>query len=781
MDLFSSFHSVLRGDRGAPQTGAETVEKLCDRVVNSTLLEDRRAAVTALKSCARDWKLDVGTKGMGALVNVLKTDRMDVAIIKVTIETLDLLCSKDLPQKGAKVSDDLGLMFTEIFIKDPKNVTIILDILEEYDFYVRLYAIQFLATLLANMPNQLQDCILASPVGVSRLMDLLDDRREVIRNDGLLLLISLTQSNAEIQKIVAFENAFDRLLVIIIEEDGIDGGIIVQDCLQLTLNLLRYNVSNQNFFRESSCIQKIQYLINALDAKKGHEAAVPSKPWSDQKIANTALVMDLIRILVVPNSPNTAINQNVMGQAHIIHTLIDVALNNAVPAKVQIQALRAMADSIRGNPSNQDVLSKSFVVADMSEDNKQKDASPMSALFALITIATCTAESFVIRAAAAYALECYLHENHDAQVTLVSALKTSTVAQNGQQLGSHLMSSFLEFDRKDVYKSWFAGTIIIHMLEGNVEARKEALNLQPRSLDDDDSSLLHKSMFALLSAHREGVDIRVKLGYLCLIAVWLCECPAAVQNFLTEGANLQFLIEQVSQSSGVDPVVQGLAAYILGLCYEYNDDSDANMTRSSLQSLVVNRIGVDIYMSRLERLRSSNAFTAGLTNLGSISDDVEVDENGLPAVYFDSSFIQLLKATLDDISKSITNPKSKKPQRKLQPVLDDTAEKSVIQSYKDIIANQDQEIGSLKQKIRELEDRLQLALQSHANQVDSLNGSITKLQSNIDANSAKFVELEKEQEDLLVCLADQDIVLKRYRQKLRQYGEVIESDDDADA
>ena len=74
---------------------------------------------------------------------------------------------------------------------------------------------------------------------------MLDDKREIIRNEGLLLLISLTKSNAEIQKIVAFENAFERVLNIVEEEGSTDGDIIVQDCFQLIHNLLRYNISNQ--------------------------------------------------------------------------------------------------------------------------------------------------------------------------------------------------------------------------------------------------------------------------------------------------------------------------------------------------------------------------------------------------------------------------------------------------------------------------------------------------------------------------------------------------------
>jgi hypothetical protein len=69
---------------------------------------------------------------------------------------------------------------------------------------------------------------------------------------ALLLLIQLTKGNANIQKIVAFENAFDRLFDVISEEGYSDGGIVVEDCLLLMLNLLRNNTSNQNFFKEGN-------------------------------------------------------------------------------------------------------------------------------------------------------------------------------------------------------------------------------------------------------------------------------------------------------------------------------------------------------------------------------------------------------------------------------------------------------------------------------------------------------------------------------------------------
>ncbi len=81
-------------------------------------------------------------------------------------------------------------------------------------------------------------------------MDVLSDPREVLRNDALLLLVQLTKGNANLQKIVAFENCFDRIADILATEGYADGGIVVEDCLRLALNLLRNNASNQVRDRE---------------------------------------------------------------------------------------------------------------------------------------------------------------------------------------------------------------------------------------------------------------------------------------------------------------------------------------------------------------------------------------------------------------------------------------------------------------------------------------------------------------------------------------------------
>lgn len=68
---------------------------------------------------------------------------------------------------------------------------------------------------------------------------------EMLRNETLLLLPHLTRGNVDLQKIVAFSGAFERLLGIVDMEGGVEGGIVVQDVLGGMGGLLRFNASNQ--------------------------------------------------------------------------------------------------------------------------------------------------------------------------------------------------------------------------------------------------------------------------------------------------------------------------------------------------------------------------------------------------------------------------------------------------------------------------------------------------------------------------------------------------------
>ena len=100
----------------------------------------------------------------------------------------------------------------------------------------------------------MQDMILSVPMGLAKLIDILLDNRDFVRNEVLLLLIQLTKSNPNIQNIIAYERGFDQLFQVIRNEGFSDGGIVVDDSLQLMLNLLKRNISNQTVFREGKSL-----------------------------------------------------------------------------------------------------------------------------------------------------------------------------------------------------------------------------------------------------------------------------------------------------------------------------------------------------------------------------------------------------------------------------------------------------------------------------------------------------------------------------------------------
>lgn len=56
---------------------------------------------------------------------------------------------------------------------------------------------------------------------------------------------ALISQSVEIQKVLTFEGAFEKLFGIITQEGGIDGGLVTRGALTCVDALLRFNSSNQ--------------------------------------------------------------------------------------------------------------------------------------------------------------------------------------------------------------------------------------------------------------------------------------------------------------------------------------------------------------------------------------------------------------------------------------------------------------------------------------------------------------------------------------------------------
>lgn len=385
------------------------MERLVSRVSTSTLLEDRRDACRALKALSRKYRLEVGAQGMDILRQVLELDRTDCEIIGYCLDTLCNITSKEVfeeeNQNNINMQINVGEQFTEMFLKNPENVTLILSFLEEYDFRVRWPAVKLLNSLTSSKPKEIQDIILVSPMGVSKLMDLLLENREVIRNDALLLLINLTKSNANIQKIVAFENAFDKLFDVIRDEGSADGGIVVEDCLLLMLNLLRNNTSNINFFKEGSYIQKLAPMFEL-------PANLEEVGWSPQKVSNFHCLLQLVRTLVSPNNPVQIITacQKIMRTTNLLEALCNILMASGVPADILTETINTVGEVIRGNLNNQEYFANVLAPSN----------PPRPAIVVLLMSMVNEKQPFTLRCAVLYCFECFLFKNEIGQEQVTS-------------------------------------------------------------------------------------------------------------------------------------------------------------------------------------------------------------------------------------------------------------------------------------------------------------------------------------------------------------------------
>ncbi|KAJ1985767.1 Vesicle-mediated ER to Golgi transport protein [Dimargaris cristalligena] len=830
MDFFSRGYSVLVGESNQPRSASDTVRQLADRVAHSTLIEDRRAAILSLKGLSREYKYDVGREALEPLLAVLQQDREDTSIVKPVLETLNNLCARDARDNPPTLGQDLAARI----LHDTQHVELLLDIIEEPDFYVRFNAVQLLSTLLASHPTPLQDAILVLPLGVGRLMDLLDDHRDIVRNEALLLLVALTEDSAEIQKIVAFQGGFDRLLDIITHESGIRGGIIVQDCLQLLHNLLRYNVSNQNFFRETSCISRLPVLLSTQpdggDTGRSYDAEEAFE-WNEQSSANAIHLLDTIRLLVVPGNLNTRANQDSIYHCDLFSPLVQLALAPGTPAAVRAQALYCLGDIVRGNARNQDIFSR-ITVTVVPESAFGDDPKLIPEPVILSVLATAVSgqseTTYAARSAATYLVLSYTYDNPDTPLTLVSTLipppednPHSDLVGSARSAGSIILKALLPAtaESSDPFQVWYAATILGHLLYEHPLCKQLALKVRSGDTEhgEDPVSLMQQVTEALMANVEAKRDCRTAIGYLTLLCQWVCDSSDSVTQFLEESTNLHFLIEQISLSSGAaDPLVQGLMATLFTLIYQYNDNPDCPLSRKELEPIIQKRIGADIILSRLTRLRDAKAFQDATLFM---KPDYVNQQTHLPELYFEQGFPEFLRSHYDGLKRALTSTASDLSHLRSPPTVPRVAEPdpaaeaetaqhlATIQVLETTVQEQNQKITDLEEQVRQLVARQAQAQSDSDARIADLTSelkaalleptpeepvvepsptpapptaAVAELEAALRESEEKAATLEKEQEDLLVFLADQDTQSKAYRARLRELGDPIPPSDDED-
>ncbi|XP_033643717.1 general vesicular transport factor p115-like isoform X2 [Asterias rubens] len=717
----SWLRSVLGSNEASAQpSGAETVARLCDRVQSSTLLDDRRDAVRALKSLSKKFRLEVGTQCMDVLLGVLQTDRNDSEIASYAVETLLNVIAPIVEEEDeefqqvdveAKERENrvLSEQFIDIFLKKTDNVSLLLSLLEEYEFRVRWPAIRLMTALINFRSSQVQQSILVSPMGVSKLMDLLSDSREVIRNDGLLLLTGLTKGNANIQKIVAFENAFDLLLRIIMEEGASDGGIVVEDCLMLLLNLLKKNSSNQTFFKEGSFVQRLSPFFDL-------QTMIPQNQdgtWSTQKVQNVHFMLQVVRSLVSPNNPQQATSgcQKLIHSCGLLKQLCGILMASGVPADILTETINTVSEVIRGCKVNQDFFAAV----------NAPSSPPRPAIVVLLMSMVNEKQPFILRCAVLYCFQCFLYKNDVGQEQIISTLLPATADVSAVTAGQLLCGGLFS---QDPLSNWCASIALSHALKDNNVQKEQLLRVQlATGMGQAPVSLLQQCANIL---SQPTVKFQTKVGLLILLSSWLAGCQLAVTHFLLNPANIPFLTAQVAETTDEhESLGQGLCAFLLGICVNFNDNSNSSFTKDSMKQLIEKRIGLEAFVEKLDMVSKHEMYTLA-------AQKPQLRFTSADSMMLDYEFTALFKQLEGVVMRAVGENEDLETKKSIED------HDGIVTQYKDIIREQDMELGNLRTKNTDLEKEQRKAealLGEQAQQIQQLKDqyALIKAQQGVQA------------------------------------------------
>ena len=481
-----------------------------------------------------------------------------------------------------------------------------------------------------------------------------------MRNAGLVLLSDLTRLSTELQKLVAFENAFDRIFnVIKIEGSLSQGGIVVQDCLELLAHLIGHNPSNQSLFRESGCVAKFAQLLHEVQKEQpSQEEAWPS-PQKDKNIWG---LLGVIRLFLGEGAVGTQENQVAFFRHGLLQQALELAFHRTSPASIQAEALYACADMVRGNSS----LQTSFAGLQVPRPGERPSATGQNGhtngipkvyiIEALLDLSVAAPSSipFDVRMAACECIKAYFFKHTEVRHHFLN--RAIQGHMSGQDEAANVVSILLrdELKTSDPYRVWFAADLIFHLLWEDPTAKNMLMTVSEGDAESGEEVVTCIQAIAenLLMAMQREEDERIQIAYFTVLCGWLFEDGSAVNDFLGEGSNVQTLKQRMTTGGSELAVIKGLSAVLLGLIYEFST-KDSPIPRRKLQPLLTAQLGRERYLQALSQLRQHPLVRDfEIVPQGAISPSAVAQELP-PYAFFDATFVDFLKDNFSRLSRAI--------------------------------------------------------------------------------------------------------------------------------
>ena len=615
---------------------------------------------------------------------------------------------------------------------------------------------------------------MTAPLGTPRLVATLDDPRDAVRSAGLVLLNDLSQSSSELQKLFVFENAFEKIFSMI-QGDGslTQGGIVVQDCLSLLAKLVRFNASNQTTFRETGGVAKFAELLpGAKKARKAPAKSEDDDDWvSPQSDKNIWGLLAILRMFLVKGSTSTLPNQNAFQKHGLLQQVLNMAFDPSTTIPIKVEALNACADMIRGNARLQEGFAQ-LQVRPIIEPTTNGATTPnglttVYVIDALLDLALSPAgnDLFDARFAACECIKAYFY-NH-IQIRHHFLRRAIEGHVSGEDETANALTTLISGPQGaqtiDPYRTWFAATLIFHLIFEDHEAKNILMQVAEGDAESGEEvvTCIQALTGNLIASLQLGEDERIAIAYLMILSGWLFEDAAAVNDFLGEASSLQSLVQNALKPGSDQIVIRGLSAALLGIIYEFST-KDSPVPRRELQPVLSSRLGREKYLDAITQLRHHP-----------LVRDFEVlahdgSSGTLPDVFFDSTFVDFMKDNFSRLSRAIDR----------DPGLEihqshDGIDRDLVDSLRGQIEEKVQNIEKIQSDLLSMEQRLNQEQADHRRTQESsltqLN-NIKRINDDLHRNhDADMKKLEREHRQAILELENkQNLQVAALNNKLQQ-------------
>ncbi len=358
--------------------------------------------------------------------------------------------------------------------------------------------------------------------------------------------------------------------------------------------------------------------------------------------------------------------------------------SSGVPTELLTETIAAVAEVIRGYEANQVFF----------ETVNTPSTPPRPAILALLMSMVTEKQPLPLRLAALYCFQCYVYKNEPAQEKVINTLLPSSSepsVSSGQILIAGLFGN-------DPLSNWCTAIALANSLSDKMKTQLLRVQL---SMQGQTQVTLLQQITAFLS-QRSDLKVQTRIGLLILLCTWLADCSMAVKQFVNDKNNIPFLIGQMehSYSAELGQMSRCLCATLLGISLAYHDETPSEYSPDTLRQIISSRIGQDAFNDCLQLISGSELFTRA-------AKSPQVLANALEEVCFDHSFTVFFKQSSERLVRSLDA--SLPPPKSIESALNGSATNiedhdSIVNQYKDLIRDQDEELTELRAKYKQLEE-----------------------------------------------------------------------------